>query len=232
VQISEYNKKPLPSIPILNLLPKSSKIQKRRPSSTTDRLRLTCHHGPTTSDAHEVQTTLKSIPDGLSPIDRYAGDSQAHERIALGLESASESTLDEALGKALDEALDEAVDEALDEAVDEALDEAVDEALDEAVDEALDEAVDEAVDEAADEAADENIVLQPWRRAADPKTNGTYRKIRIGISLKRPKRGMSDGPNGDENNRSRKRKPHRDEDEQERKGRKKTPSSPSPPDEA
>jgi hypothetical protein len=216
VQISEYNKKPLPSIPILNLLPKSSKIQKRRPSSTTDRLRLTCHHGPTTSDAHEVQTTLKSIPDGLSPIDRYAGDSQAHERIALGLESASESTLDEALGKALDEALDEAVDEALDEAVDEA----------------LDEAVDEAVDEAADEAADENIVLQPWRRAADPKTNGTYRKIRIGISLKRPKRGMSDGPNGDENNRSRKRKPHRDEDEQERKGRKKTPSSPSPPDEA
>ncbi|KAE9368591.1 hypothetical protein N431DRAFT_560976 [Stipitochalara longipes BDJ] len=82
--VFEYNQKPLPSIPVPKAQQKSTKIQKRRPS-TTDRLKLTCHHGPNSSDVHEVQTRLKSIPDGTSPIDRFTKDSQTHERIALGL---------------------------------------------------------------------------------------------------------------------------------------------------
>lgn len=84
-QIREYNKKPLPSIPVPKTPSKSAKIQKRRPSSTTDRLGLTCVHGPNAADAHEVQTSLKSIPDGMPPIDRFAGDEQAHEKLALAL---------------------------------------------------------------------------------------------------------------------------------------------------
>ena len=86
----EYNKKPLPSIPLPESRQKSTKIQKRRPSSTTDRLKLTCHHGPASSDVHEVQARLKSIPDGTSPIDRFAKDPQTHERIALGLDNDNE----------------------------------------------------------------------------------------------------------------------------------------------
>jgi hypothetical protein len=77
----------LPSIPTQKLAQKSSKIQKRRPSSTTDRLKLTCHHGPTLFDVHEVQTRLKLIPNGTSPINRYTQDEQTHERIALGLDN-------------------------------------------------------------------------------------------------------------------------------------------------
>jgi hypothetical protein len=85
----------LPSIPGQKSAQHSSKIQKRRPSSTTDRLKLTCHHGPTSSDIHEVQTTLKLIPNGTSPIDRYAQDEQTHERIALGLENEAEGEQEE-----------------------------------------------------------------------------------------------------------------------------------------
>lgn len=84
-QMREYNKKPLPSIPVPKTPSKSAKIQKRRPSSTTDRLGLTCVHGPNAADAHEVQTSLQSIPDGIPPIDRFAGDEQAHEKLALAL---------------------------------------------------------------------------------------------------------------------------------------------------
>ena len=84
-QMREYSKKPLPSIPVPKAPSKSAKIQKRRPSSTTDRLGLTCVHGPDAADAHEVQTSLKSIPDGMPPIDRFAGDEQAHEKLALAL---------------------------------------------------------------------------------------------------------------------------------------------------
>jgi hypothetical protein len=90
-QVFEYNQKPLPSIPTQ----KSSKIQKKRSSSTTDRLKLTCHHGPTLFDVHEVQTRLKLIPNGTSPIDRYTQDEQTHERIALGLEKEEEEEEEE-----------------------------------------------------------------------------------------------------------------------------------------
>lgn len=86
--ISEYNKKPLPSIPATKTKPNSFKIQKKRPS-TTDRLKLTCHHGNSPSDFHEVQTPLESLPEGASMIDRYAEDDQNHERIALGLDEES-----------------------------------------------------------------------------------------------------------------------------------------------
>jgi hypothetical protein len=85
----------LPSIPTQKFAQKSSKIQKRRPSSTTDRLKLTCHHGPTLFDVHEVQTRLKLIPNGTSPIDRYTQDEQTHERIALGLEEEKEEKEEE-----------------------------------------------------------------------------------------------------------------------------------------
>jgi hypothetical protein len=88
-QMREYNKKPLPSIPVPKAPSKSAKIQKRRSSSTTDRLGLTCVHGPNAADAHEVQTSLKSIPDGMPPIDRFAGDEQAHEKLALALATQS-----------------------------------------------------------------------------------------------------------------------------------------------
>jgi hypothetical protein len=85
-QISEFKKKPLPSPPTPKIPRNSSaKIQKRRPSSTTDRLKLTCHHGPSPSDVHEVQAALDSIPEGPSMIDRYTEDEQRSERIALGL---------------------------------------------------------------------------------------------------------------------------------------------------
>jgi hypothetical protein len=84
--IFEYNKKPLPSIPIPKTRQNSTKIQKRRPSSTTDRLKQTCHHGPDPSDTHEVQTRLKDIRDGTPPIDRFTEDKQTYERIALGLD--------------------------------------------------------------------------------------------------------------------------------------------------
>jgi hypothetical protein len=86
-QMEEYNEKPLPSIPVPKAPSKSAKIQKGRTSSTTDRLGLTCVHGPNAADAHEVQTSLKSIPDGLPPINRFAGDEQAHEKLALALAS-------------------------------------------------------------------------------------------------------------------------------------------------
>ena len=88
--VFEYNKKLLPSIPIPKSGQISTKIQKRRPSSTTDRLKLTCHHGPASSDAHEVQARLESIPDGTSPIDRFTKDPQTHERIALGLDETND----------------------------------------------------------------------------------------------------------------------------------------------
>jgi hypothetical protein len=94
-QIREYNKKPLPSIPVPKTPSKSAKIQKRRPSSTTDRLGLTCVHSPNAADAHEVQTSLNSIPDGIPPIDRFAGDEQAHEKLALALATHSAPPVEE-----------------------------------------------------------------------------------------------------------------------------------------
>jgi hypothetical protein len=83
-QMSEYSKKPLPSLPAPKIQQKSSKIQKKRPS-TRDRLKLTCHHGPKSSDVHDVQKSLESIPDGTSMIDRYNEEEQAYEQLALGL---------------------------------------------------------------------------------------------------------------------------------------------------
>jgi hypothetical protein len=89
-QITKYTEKPLPSLPTPKIYQNTSKIQKRRPSSITDRLKLTCHHGPSSSDVHEVQTSLKLIPEGASPLETYVDIEQTHERIALGLDSALE----------------------------------------------------------------------------------------------------------------------------------------------
>jgi hypothetical protein len=86
-QISKYAEKPLPSIPIPRIHQNASKIQKRRLSSRTDLLKVTCYHGPSASDEHEVQTPLESIPEGPSPIMTFVKDHQSHERIALGLEN-------------------------------------------------------------------------------------------------------------------------------------------------
>jgi hypothetical protein len=167
----------LPSIPTQKIAQKSSKIQKRRPSSTTDRLKLTCHHGPTLFDVHEVQTRLELIPNGASPIDRYTQDEQTHERIALGLE---------------------------------------------------------------DEEKEEDVVMHPWRRAADSKTRGAReeKRVRKIDETRRPKNNKDatndELPASRESNGKRKRelqqRPRLSEDEQESPKRKKTP--PSSPDEA
>lgn len=79
--ISVYKELPSPS------LPPSSSRHKRKPSGTLDRpnkdkLKVTCHHN---SRSYEVEMTLGIIPQGQSPIERYASDDQPHERIAVGL---------------------------------------------------------------------------------------------------------------------------------------------------
>lgn len=67
--------------PSPSLSPQSARKRKASPSNS-DRLKLTCHHGPV--DSHEVQSSLKSIPDGPSQLEVYTRDEQAHELRALG----------------------------------------------------------------------------------------------------------------------------------------------------
>ena len=85
-QIVKYIQRPLPSLPPTNHYPNASKIQKRRASTATDRLGVTCFHGPSASDSHDTQTSLEMILEAPSPLETYVDDKQAHERIALGLE--------------------------------------------------------------------------------------------------------------------------------------------------
>jgi hypothetical protein len=89
-----YTQKPLPTLPskastsstIMNSN-LNSKTDESGPvgRSSTDRLRLTCHHGLEPSEVHEVETTLDFVQTGPSQLERYAGDEQEHERIALAL---------------------------------------------------------------------------------------------------------------------------------------------------
>ncbi|PMD33108.1 hypothetical protein L207DRAFT_175446 [Hyaloscypha variabilis F] len=71
----EYNKKPLLSIAIPNPRQNSTKIQKRRPSSTTDRLKQTCHHG---SGPSPSQTGGRRLPPSRTR-GEGSGDSQGCE---------------------------------------------------------------------------------------------------------------------------------------------------------
>jgi hypothetical protein len=92
-----YTQKPLPSLPakastssttrnsILNSKAEPAEESGPVGRSSPDRLRVTCHHGPGSSEVHEVETTLDFVPTGPSQLEIYADDEQEHEMMALGL---------------------------------------------------------------------------------------------------------------------------------------------------
>ncbi|CZR55370.1 uncharacterized protein PAC_05257 [Phialocephala subalpina] len=85
--LSHYAKKPLPSIPTSTPIPTNHLItkSKKRKAPHTDKLKVTCHHGPLASESHEVETTLSHVPNRPTPLETYADDEQSHEILALGL---------------------------------------------------------------------------------------------------------------------------------------------------
>jgi hypothetical protein len=95
--IQIYTQNPLPSLPAKpstssttrasKLNSKAEPAEENGPAgrSSPDRLRVTCHHGPGSSEVHEVDTTLDFVPTGPSQLEIYADDEQGHEMIALGI---------------------------------------------------------------------------------------------------------------------------------------------------
>ncbi|PVH77297.1 hypothetical protein DL98DRAFT_517405 [Cadophora sp. DSE1049] len=87
--MSLYTKRPLPSLPASKSNTKmdsKSRVRKRQ-APNTDRVRGICHHGAGSSESHEIETNLSSVPDGPSQMELYVDDDQDHERVAQGLTS-------------------------------------------------------------------------------------------------------------------------------------------------
>ncbi|KAK0115620.1 hypothetical protein ONS95_000111 [Cadophora gregata] len=89
--MSLYTKRPLPSLPTSKSSPKmdsKSRVRKRQ-APNTDKVKGVCHHGGGSSDTHEVETTLTSVPNGPTQMELYVDDDQDYERVAQGLRSSA-----------------------------------------------------------------------------------------------------------------------------------------------
>lgn len=86
--ISMYNNRPLPPLPPTSTSSETSIRATNSESSShnNDKLSLSCHHGPSSSQIHEIQTPLETLQsNGPSPLDVYTEDQQNHEMLAVGL---------------------------------------------------------------------------------------------------------------------------------------------------
>jgi hypothetical protein len=84
-----YNNRPLPPLPSTSTSFETN-IKPTNPedSSSNDKLNLTCHHGPSSSQTHEIQTPLETLhSNGPSQLDLYTKDQQNHEMLAVGIPS-------------------------------------------------------------------------------------------------------------------------------------------------